>query len=122
MLRVADHLIVQHEGQGERIIVTSIRPGSQPIREVASTDVADVVRKAAKVGAKYPDLVEMLRLAAQTGCLQTRFEINALPKPVSIATLAQGSDEGMQQLPTGLPSIFQDEVVPPEEPKKPLKW
>jgi flagellar basal body P-ring protein FlgI len=118
MLRVADHLIVQHEGQGEKIIITSIRAGKQPIREEASTDVADVIRKAAKVGAKYPDIVELLRTAASSGCLQSRLEINALPKPVSIATLAQGGDNDMQQLPTGLPSIFQDEVVPPEEPKK----
>ena len=120
LLRVADHLIVQHEGQGEKIIITSIRAGKQPVREEASTDVADVVRKAAKVGAKYPDIVEMLRLAASTGCLQSRLEVNALPKAVSIATLAQGNENDIQQLPTGLPSIFQDDVVQPDEPKKSL--
>jgi len=118
LLRVADHLIVQHEGDGEKIIVTSIRPGKQPVREEATPDVADVVRKAAKVGAKYPDLVEMLRQAAATGCLQSRFEINALPKAASIAELAMGNDNDVQQLPTGLPSMFQDEDLGDDQPKK----
>ena len=118
LLRVADHLIVQHEGQGDKLIITSIRPGKQPVREECSMDVAELVRKAAKVGAKYPDLVDLLRQAAATGCLQSRFEINALPRAATMAAIAQGDKDDAQQLPTGLPSMFQDQEEKIEEPKK----
>ena len=118
LLRVSNHLIVQHEGQGDRIILTSIRPGKQPVREECSTDVAEVIRKAAKVGAKYPDLVELLQKAASTGCLQSRLEMNALPRAATMAALFEGGDNERQQLPSGLPSMFQDEDAKDEEPKK----
>jgi flagellar basal body P-ring protein FlgI len=117
MIRVADHLIVQHEGQGEKIILTSIRNG-KAVREECAPDVAEVVRRAAKIGAKYPDLVEMLRKAASSGCLQSRLEVNALPKAASIGELAQVGDDDMQQLPTGLPSLFEEDEGAQDEPTR----
>jgi hypothetical protein len=112
--------------------------GKDPQREESSPELADVIRKAAALGAKYPEIVELLRVASANGALEGRLEINALPRAVHIASLvaaANADEKEMQQLPVGLPSMFQDDQGkawastarpesndPSPEPKKKKSW
>jgi len=52
-----------------------------PNRERAvSTDVDDVIRAVVELGGTYPDVVQMLQQAKETGALASRFRVNALPE------------------------------------------
>jgi hypothetical protein len=45
-----------------------------------STDVEEVMRAIVELGGTYPDVVQMLQQAKDTGALSSRFKINALPE------------------------------------------
>jgi flagellar basal body P-ring protein FlgI len=110
LLHIGDRFVVQHLEQGQKILLTSIEPGREPVREECSAEVSDVLRKAAKIGAKYPELVELLRQASANGNLQGRLEFNALPRAASIAQVARGAADEADQLPTEVPSLFAAET------------
>jgi hypothetical protein len=118
MLRVGEHLIVSSDKDGKSIFLASIKPGqAEPLRAESGPKVADVLKQASKLGATYPECVELLRQAAGAGNLwsadgtvRSRLEINALPRAVTMNALVRNAraEEDAAALPTGLPSMFQE--------------
>ena len=56
------------------------RFGETTQQRVVSTDVEAVIRAVVELGGTYPDVVQMLQQAKDTGALQSRFRVNALPE------------------------------------------
>ena len=128
----AGEFITLHNAADDRILLASFRPGRDEVRErraESSLLLADVIEAAAKLGATYPDIVDMLQQAARNGNLSGRLEINALPEVVRLSTLDRiaGSGDtltGPSGGPIDLPSLFaspgdkrakQALIAPPED-------
>jgi hypothetical protein len=56
------------------------RFGETTQQRVVSTDVDAVIRAVVELGGTYPDVVQMLQQANESGALMSRFRVNALPK------------------------------------------
>ena len=54
--------------------------GETTQQRIVSTDVEDVIRAVVELGGNYPDVVQMLQQAKQSGALESRFRVNALPE------------------------------------------
>lgn len=54
--------------------------GDTTQQRVVSTNVEDVIRTIVELGGDYPDVVQMLQQAKQSGALDSRFRIDALPE------------------------------------------
>ncbi|HVJ83267.1 MAG TPA: flagellar basal body P-ring protein FlgI [Planctomycetia bacterium] len=118
MLRIGEHLIVSSDKEGKTVFLASIKPGQRdPLRAESGPKVADVLKQASKLGATYPECVELLRQAAAQnnlwsadGAMRSRLEINALPRAVTMNALVKNAraEEDAAALPTGLPSMFQE--------------
>jgi hypothetical protein len=73
---------------GPKILVNGLSGGKIKVSQFSgdtqqrtvSTDVESVVRAIVELGGTYPDVVQMLQQAKDTGALQTRFRVNALPE------------------------------------------
>lgn len=80
-------------------------------RVTCENKLADVIRQAGKLGATYPDIVDLLKQAEKNGNLAGRLEINALPRPLPLDTLqamaVSGEDAGGKVRGEGvLPGLF----------------
>jgi len=53
--------------------------GAETKQRSVSTDVGDVIRTVVELGGTYPDVVQMLQQAKESGALTSRFRVNALP-------------------------------------------
>ena len=49
-------------------------------KRVVSSRVDDVIRAIVELGGTYPDVVQAIQEAKAAGCLEGRFEIDALPE------------------------------------------
>ncbi len=56
------------------------RFGKTTQQRVVSTDVDAVIRAIVELGGTYPDVVQMLQQANESGALTSRFRVNALPE------------------------------------------
>jgi len=73
---------------GPQILVNGLSGGEIKVsrfsqttqQRVVSTDVDEVVRAVVELGGTYPDVVQMLAQAKETGALTSRFRVNALPE------------------------------------------
>ena len=73
---------------GPRILVNGLsgaqikvsRFGETTQQRVVSTDLDAVIRAVVELGGTYPDVVQMLQQANQSGALASRFRVNALPE------------------------------------------
>ena len=54
--------------------------GASTQQRVVSTDVSAVIRAVVELGGTYPDVVQMLQQAKDSGALSSRFRVNALPE------------------------------------------
>jgi flagellar basal body P-ring protein FlgI len=63
---------------GGQVKVSNFNQTTQ--QRIVSTDVEEVVRAIVELGGTYPDVVQMLQQAKDTGALASRFKINALPE------------------------------------------
>jgi flagellar basal body P-ring protein FlgI len=91
-LRAGDFILINSSGDGDKVHLACFRPGiakNGPLRTESTVLLADVIREAAKLGATYGDIVDMLEQASTQGNLMGRLEVNALPKPLSLETLQQ---------------------------------
>jgi flagellar basal body P-ring protein FlgI len=66
---------------GSDITISRFSPGEPTQQRVVSTDVNEVIRAVVDLGGHYPDVVQMLQQAKNTGALPSRFRVNALPEP-----------------------------------------
>jgi len=73
---------------GPKILVNGLSGGQIKVshfggntqQRTVSTDVGDVIRAVVELGGTYPDVVQMLQQAKESGALSSRFRINALPE------------------------------------------
>jgi flagellar basal body P-ring protein FlgI len=63
---------------GGQVKVSNFNQTTQ--QRIVSTDVEEVVRAIVELGGTYPDVVQMLQQAKDTGAMESRFKINALPE------------------------------------------
>ena len=66
--------------KGDKITVSSFGPNKPTEQRIVSPNVDEVIRAVIDLGGDYPDVVQMLRKAKETGALQSRYCENALPE------------------------------------------
>ncbi|MCS7168406.1 MAG: flagellar basal body P-ring protein FlgI [Gemmatales bacterium] len=94
-----DYLVTAQQ-DSDRCIVSHFAADSGVRREYSSLRVYDIVRTLGRLGASYPDIVDMLLQARRTQCLSCRLAIDALPESVSVKELAASAvDETLNQNP-----------------------
>lgn len=64
-----------------RLKIVRFEPGQENREEVCSTELAQVVPAAVRMGASYLDLLAAFRTAKQEGFLDSRVMVEALPRP-----------------------------------------
>lgn len=114
-MQVGEHLTVTASAGTNEVHLYSSKPGSAGVREqrqIATTNVLDVIEKASDLGATYPDIVDLLMQAAAGDNLSGRLEINALPRSQNFATIeAVANDKNSQRwlgFHAATPNLFQD--------------
>jgi len=90
--------------------------GETTQQRVVSTDVNAVIRAVVDLGGTYPDVVQLLQQANESGALQSRFRVNALPESgreivrsraaPSNESLAEQPDLSAYDLGTPEPELF----------------
>jgi len=75
---------------GNQIMITSNHEGEVSVskfasheadqKRIVSTRIDDVIRAVVELGGTYPDVVQAMQEAKAAGCLEGRFEIDALPE------------------------------------------
>jgi hypothetical protein len=63
-----------------QISVSKFVPHEADQKRTVSTKVNDVVRAIVELGGTYPDIVQVFQEAKAAGCLEGRFEVDALPE------------------------------------------
>lgn len=78
-VNAGNEIMVTSQG-GDKITVSkySVRQGDE--KRTVSTRVDDVLRAVVELGGTYPDVVQALQEAKNTGSLGSRFEVDALPE------------------------------------------
>jgi flagellar basal body P-ring protein FlgI len=78
-LNAGNEIMIRSAG-GDEIAVSkySVADGDQ--KRIVSTQVDDVIRAVVELGGTYPDVVQALSEAKNSGALASRFEIDALPE------------------------------------------
>jgi len=66
-----------HEGE---VSVSKFAPHEADQKRVVSNRVDEVIRATVELGGTYPDVVQAIQEAKAAGCLEGRFEIDALPE------------------------------------------
>lgn len=90
-LRAGEFILINAGPEGERVHLASVRAGQGGAvrkRAESSLSLVDVIQNATKLGATYSDVVDLLKQAAEKGCLMGRLEVNALPQSPPLETLA----------------------------------
>jgi hypothetical protein len=65
---------------GAQFTVSRFSPGEPTQQRIVSTNVDEVIRAVIDLGGDYPDVVQMLQQAKNSGALTSRFRVNALPE------------------------------------------
>ncbi|MDZ7615458.1 MAG: hypothetical protein U1E05_00550, partial [Patescibacteria group bacterium] len=102
---------------GNRIMITGLSSGEVSVarysvdeadqKRIVSSKIDDVIRAVVELGGTYPDVVQALQEAKQSGAMTGRFEIDALPEA---GRRYQRSDETLAESTTDAgPGLF-DEV------------
>ena len=78
-LNAGNQIMVTSNQEGE-ISVSKFVPHEADQKRVVSSRVDDVIRAIVELGGTYPDVVQALQEAKAAGCLEGRFEIDALPE------------------------------------------
>jgi hypothetical protein len=80
VIRAGSHIMVRSSPAGDRLIVSRFAPGTPEVRQEISTHLADLIETVDALGARYPDVVQMLVEADRQANLPGRLGIDALPQ------------------------------------------
>ncbi len=82
ILEAGNHIMV-NAPRGGPVSVSRFAPNEPDQKRQVSTRVDDVIRAVVELGGSYPDVVQLLQQAHQSGSLAAncRFEIDAIPQP-----------------------------------------
>ncbi len=78
-VNAGNQIMVTSTPEGE-ISVSKFVPHEADQKRVVSRRVDDVIRAIVELGGTYPDVVQAIQEAKTAGCLEGRFEIDALPE------------------------------------------
>ena len=78
-VNAGNRIMVTSNKEGE-IAVSKFAPHEADQKRIVSSRVDDVIRAIVELGGTYPDVVQALQEAKVAGCLEGRFEIDALPE------------------------------------------
>ena len=78
-LNAGNQIMVTSTPDGE-ISVSKFVPHEADQKRVVSTRIDDVIRAIVELGGTYPDVVQAFQEAKAAGCLEGRFEVDALPE------------------------------------------
>ena len=87
----ADPSSLDDSGQPERLKISRFQAGEEDKRATTSTSIESVIAGLASVGAGYGEVIEMLRLAKDSGHLQGQLAVDPLPR--SLRTYYRDNDE-----------------------------
>jgi flagellar basal body P-ring protein FlgI len=94
VLKVGNHIILQADAGADHVQMSSFMPGAPARYKAGTLEIRDVIRKAAALGASYPDIVGMLLQADHQHNLPGRLEVDKLPDPTQlIARLQHASNQ-----------------------------
>lgn len=79
VLNAGNQIMVTSSKEGE-ISVSKFVPHEADQKRTVSNRVDDVIRAIVELGGTYPDVVQAIQEAKAAGCLEGRFEIDALPE------------------------------------------
>jgi len=79
LLNAGNQIMVTSTQEGE-ISVSKFVPHEADQKRIVSSRVDDVIRAIVELGGTYPDVVQAIQEAKTAGCLEGRFEIDALPE------------------------------------------
>ncbi len=106
---------------GPNILVNGLSGGQVKVsnfgettqQRIVSTNVEDVIRAIVDLGGTYPDVVQMLQQAKQTGAMESRFRVNALPE-TGRELIARDRDETTTEDGEVEPASYRIETPEPE--------
>jgi flagellar basal body P-ring protein FlgI len=78
-LEAGNSIIVKSQPEGE-ITIARFTANEPDQRRTVGNSVEEVIRAIAEVGGDYPDVVQALEQAYSSGALESRFEVDAIPK------------------------------------------
>ncbi len=79
LLDVGKNIMLKSDGD-DKIEVSKFSIDEPDQKRTISTDVAEVIKTVADLGATYPDVVEMIQTGVSTGCITAKVLVNAVPK------------------------------------------
>ncbi len=106
-INAGNEIMITSSG-GDTISVSKFTVAEGDQKRTVSTKLDDVIRAAVELGATYPDIVQALQEAKNSGALSSRFEVDALPEAGREYT--RGGEEE---------AIAEDEEGPSERHRKP---
>ena len=78
LLEAGKHIMITSDISGT-ITVSRFAVGEPDQKRQVSTKVEDVIRAVLELGGTYPDVVQVLQQAKESGALKSRFKVDALP-------------------------------------------
>lgn len=92
MLAAGRSIMLTAQPGSETVTIVRFEPNQPDQRKEVSLKVADVIRAAVDLGARYPDIVQMLAEASRQHNLPTRLATDSLPKAGRIYNRPQNAD------------------------------
>jgi flagellar basal body P-ring protein FlgI len=78
-VNAGNSIMITSQG-GDQITVSKFSTNDCDQKRTVSTRIDDVIRAVVELGGTYPDVVQALQEAKDTGALASRFEVDALPE------------------------------------------
>ncbi len=94
ILNAGNQIMVTNTPEGE-IAVSKFAAHEADQKRIVSSRVDDVIRAIVELGGTYPDVVQAIQEAKAAGCLEGRFEIDALPE--SGRSYEAGEEDGVKE-------------------------
>ncbi len=91
-LRAGDEILLTANTGDTGLLITRYAVGKPPVKEPAPLEIVEVIRTVAKLGARYPDLVSMLRTAHKNLNLPGELAVDAVPDPSRLIDRLHESD------------------------------
>jgi flagellar basal body P-ring protein FlgI len=102
-LNAGRHILITAAGGSDTVTISRFEPGREDRQVTTSNRLVDVIRGAARLGASYPDVAQLLVQAESQSSLQGRLEFDALPRAGRIyhRDLAESQDRGAAEVKVG---------------------
>ncbi|HID75917.1 MAG TPA: hypothetical protein EYP56_07965 [Planctomycetaceae bacterium] len=101
VLEAGNHILVTSTDDAH-VAVSRFAVGEPDQRRIVNNQLDEVIRAIVELGGAYPDVVQALQRAKASGALESRFEIDALPKGGRVYRRQPVASQGEPRPPGGL--------------------